>query len=79
MEGEKKIPAFVQESGQKSIKVVENFVSKIAEDKKIKSDTEDETYKLMDSISETNYIYFKHGMIAGANLIIQLLGLYGPN
>lgn len=63
----------------RSIKVVENFVSKIAEDKKIKSDTEDETYKLMDSISETNYIYFKHGMIAGANLIIQLLGLYGPN
>ena len=46
-------------------------------DKKLKSETfvEDETSKLLDSISETNYIYFKHGMIAGAHLIIQLLGI----
>lgn len=67
----------MQESGRKSIKAVENFVCKIMKDKKLKSETfvEDETSKLLDSISETNYIYFKHGMIAGAHLIIQLLGI----
>lgn len=76
LDNEDLTPDFVKECEKTVISEIETFTGKATQKcgEELREIVESKDGELLDSVCETNRIYFRNGMTVGAVLLLQLLG-----